>query len=305
MPVLLSRYGLLKTRLDRFTRMLRGVQTCDVRALHRARVASRRLREVLPVLQLEPSVAVEIVRRSRKVTRRLGHVRELDVLLLLIDDLQRSERYDRESLDRVSAMLTEERDEARRQLTAKLPTGELNRLVTKLQKVATSLAKSDRTAAESRTATRALRWAVDARVERRAHALRAAIERAGALHLPDRLHAVRIALKKFRYALELAGELRDDPNIVARLKTFKRNQDLLGRWHDRQVLIDRVRHAQASLTPPSVSSWSRLDTVVMGLENECRRLHGRYLREAAALLAVSDGVGSPSPRELALKRSHR
>src|SRR5262249_35614462 len=272
MPVSLSRYGLLKKRLDRFTRMIQGIQTCDERPLHRTRVASRRLREVLPVLQLEASVAAELARRLRKVTRRLGHVRELDVLLLLIEDLGTSGRYDRESLGRVGAMLTEKRDEARGRLTAKMSAGELNHLAGKLEKVSAGLAKSDRTGAESRTDTRTLRWAVDARVQRRASELRAAVERAGALHLPDRLHAVRIALKKFRYAVELAGELREDPNIVAQLKTLKQNQDLLGRWHDRQVLIERVRHAQAALTPPSVSSWSRLDTVVMGLENECRRL---------------------------------
>jgi CHAD domain-containing protein len=285
--------------------MIQGIQTCDARALHRTRVASRRLREVLPVLQLEASVAVELARRLRKVTRRLGHARELDVLLLLIDDLQRSGRYDRESLDRLAAMLTEKRDDARGRLTAKMPAGELNRLASKLEKVAAGLAKSDRAAAESRTAARTLRWAVDARVHRRASELRAAIERAGALHFPDRLHAVRIALKKFRYAVELAGELREDPHIAAQLKTLKRNQDLLGRWHDRQVLIERVRHAQAALTPPSVSAWSRLDTVVTGLENECRRLHGRYLREGTALLAVCDRVGAGASRELALKRSHR
>jgi CHAD domain-containing protein len=305
MPVSISRYGLLKKRLDRFTRMLHGVKNCDVRALHRMRVASRRLREVLPVLQLEARLAHELGRRLRKVTRRLGHVRELDVLLLLIDDLQKSGRYDQESLELVAAMLTEEHHEARGRLTAKMPVGELNRLASKLDKVAKAVAHDGRTEAKGRTATRGLRWAVDARLERRASALKTAIERAGPLHLTDRLHAVRIALKKFRYAVELAGELRQDPTIAAQLKTLKRNQDLLGRWHDRQVLIDRVRQAQASLTPPSVASWSRLDTIVMGLESDCRRLHGRYLREAAALVAACDRVRSLPSRDLDLQRRRR
>ena len=46
-------YELLHKRLERFTRMLQALGEGDVRALHRARVASRRLREMLPVLQLD------------------------------------------------------------------------------------------------------------------------------------------------------------------------------------------------------------------------------------------------------------
>ena len=46
-------------------------------------------------------------------------------------------------------------------------------------------------------------WAVEARVARRAAALKHAIDEAGSVYLPERLHAVRIALKKLRYGLEL------------------------------------------------------------------------------------------------------
>ena len=50
--------------------MLHGVEGGDVRALHRTRVASRRLREVLPVLQLDPDMAHKLGRRLRKITQR-------------------------------------------------------------------------------------------------------------------------------------------------------------------------------------------------------------------------------------------
>ena len=50
--------------------MLQGVEDGDVDALHRARVASRRLREVLPVLQLDSDVARKLNRRLRKITDR-------------------------------------------------------------------------------------------------------------------------------------------------------------------------------------------------------------------------------------------
>ena len=42
---------------------------------------------------------------------------------------------------------------------------------------------------------------------RRAVALQATMENAGGIYLPDRLHQVRIAVKKLRYVLEIAREL--------------------------------------------------------------------------------------------------
>ena len=72
------------------------------------------------------------------------------------------------------------------------------------------------------------------------------------------------------------------------LRTLKRGQDLLGRLHDVQVLIDRVRQLQAALTPPDIAVWCELDALVPSLEDECRRLHARYMRGRAALLAICD-----------------
>jgi len=50
--------------------MLQGVKDGDVDALHRTRVASRRLREVLPVLQLDPDVARKLNRPVKLVATR-------------------------------------------------------------------------------------------------------------------------------------------------------------------------------------------------------------------------------------------
>ncbi len=98
MPASTQRYDLLHKRLDRFTQMLQGLDEGDVRALHQTRVASRRLREILPVLQVDPEVASRLGRRLRKVTQRLGAVRELDVLSLLIEELSASGRYDQQAM---------------------------------------------------------------------------------------------------------------------------------------------------------------------------------------------------------------
>ena len=70
--------------------------------------------------------------------------------------------------------------------------------------------------------------------------------------------------------------------------------------HDLQVLIDRVRQLQASLTPPSVAVWRDLDALMQMLEDDCRRLHARYMRlrddlaEIAARLGAEHAPARPS-----------
>lgn len=295
MPVLLTRYELLERRLGRFTRMLHGLDDSDIRALHRTRVASRRLRELLPVLQLQGKVTAELARRLQKITQRLGKIRELDVLLLLIESLRATGRHDVESLALVSTAIARERVEARKRLEARLPLRELRRVGAKLGKIGAAFKSDDQGALLRRAPQRALRWAVDARIERRGEALKSAIEHAGAVYLPERLHAVRIALKKFRYAVELGDEIAADGKLTAPLRLLKRHQDLLGRWHDRQVLIDRVRQVQASLMPPKVAAWRGLDQLVNALENDCRGLHARYVRQGGALAEVCHRLTVRSP----------
>jgi CHAD domain-containing protein len=285
MPVSATRSELLKKRLDRFTRVLGDVEPGDMPALHHARVASRRLRELVPVLQLENGVARKLIRRLRKVTERLGTVRELDVLVVLIDELHGGRRRGTGALARVGVQMVQARDEARERLLAHLPVAEMSRLARKLDRVAGDLRKAE--GASSKATARSWRWAIDARVARRASRLSAAMDEAGALYLPERLHVVRIAVKKLRYAVEVATEAAGAQD-GADLRALKRGQDLLGRMHDLQILIDRVRHAQALLTPPSVTVWRDFDALIGSVEDECRRLHARYMRMRGALEVIAE-----------------
>ena len=262
--------------------MLQGVEDGDANALHRTRVASRRLREVLPVLQLDQDVAHKLSRRLRKITNRLGTVREFDVLLGVLDDLKKTGRYPKTALPRVAAHIGENRTHARDRLLEKIDMGELRRVAAKLEKVARTLEDSS---AGRITTRRSWRWAIDARVARRAATLAAAVGDAGAVYLSERLHAVRIAVKKLRYALELAADA-DNLKTTPDLKQLRRVQDVLGRLHDLQVLVDRAREVQASLTPPDFSARRDLDAFVVALEEDCRRLHGRYMQGREALLAL-------------------
>lgn len=285
MPVSTTRSELLGKRLDRFTRVLQGLGEGDVPSLHQARVASRRLRELMPILQLEGPLARKLTRRLRKITGRLGAVRELDVLVLLIDEMHVSRRPGSGALGRVGVAISKARDEARKKLFAHIPIAELTRLARKLGRVAADLQETE--ASSSKASARSWRWAIDARVSRRASDLSGAIADAGALYLPERLHAVRIAVKKLRYTVELAAEA-SSARRGADLRVLTRGQDLLGRMHDLQVLLDRVRQTQASLAPPSVTVWRELDIVILSIEDDCRRHHARYMGMRAALDALAE-----------------
>ena len=292
MPLLPARSELLRKRIDSFTRALRRADRGDVGALHRARVASRRLRELLPVLQLDHGTTGKLSRRLRKVTDRLGAVRELDVLLQLIDELHVSRRARSAGLARIGIVVAQGRDDARKRLSRRLPIKEMRRVVTKLDGIANELAARE----ESRAAnwSRRWRWAIDARVARRASRLAAALDATGSVYLPERLHAVRIALKKLRYAMELSSDVADLKR-AAEMRALKRGQNVLGRMHDLQLLIERVRREQASLAPPNVAIWRDLAALVVSLEDDCRRLHARFMRAREGLTAVAAKAARDQP----------
>jgi CHAD domain-containing protein len=146
------------------------------------------------------------------------------------------------------------------------------------------------------------------RVFRRAEHLRGAMENAAGIYLPDRLHEVRIAVKKLRYAIEVARQIggtrasrsrtpsRSLRSVNGQLAALKRAQDLLGRMHDLEVLIARTRAVQASPQPPNLRVSGDLDQLVRRLETECRLLHGRYMAQRAQLVEICDRIDARAAR---------
>jgi CHAD domain-containing protein len=175
----------------------------------------------------------------------------------------------------------------------------MRRLAQKLERIVEHLRHAEEES--SRTAARNWRWAVDAQVAGRASRLSLAMADAGAMYLPERLHTVRIAVKKLRYAFELATDLAGEKS-GAELRVLKRAQDGLGRMHDLQILIDRVREVQAALAPPNVTVWRDLDALGVTLEDDCRVLHARYMRLRDDIAAIADRL-SARPQAMATPRA--
>src|SRR5262249_54736980 len=127
-------YDAFRKRLDAFAEQLPGIEEDRVDALHGARVATRRLREIVPLLQLERSVTRKLGRRMKKVTHTLGAVRELDVLCALVAELARAHRSTPAALNVVLAAIEEARDQARKRLMARSVPTKMKRLAARLER---------------------------------------------------------------------------------------------------------------------------------------------------------------------------
>jgi CHAD domain-containing protein len=272
---------LIRQRLAALSRTLPGARKGDVLAVHQARVATRRIREALPLVA--HGRAGKLLQKSvRRLTRALGPVRELDVALLNLDQLRTSGDVPEAAIARLRQLITEERRRVGAELVRRISQYD----VSKLQKKAVEAAYRGPTRGGARDPRRA---AAMGRAARRAVALRAAMDNAAGIYLPDRLHEVRIAVKKLRYALEIARDLRGS-HANARIRTLKRVQNLLGRMHDLEMLIARTRAIQSRAGAPNLKLSADLDGLVRRLENECRRLHVRYMNERKALRRICDHV---------------
>jgi CHAD domain-containing protein len=272
---------LIRHRLQALEKNLPAAARGNVEALHQARVASRRFREALPLVA-PASRARRLDRQMRKITRALGPVRDLDVALQMLDEIERSGETSRSAISRLRQAVARERllllDNMKRRLD--------DMDLVKLRKRALNATRKGSSAGASRRDPKRLGRARE-RAARRAERLRGAIETATGIYLPDRLHEVRIAVKKLRYAMELARELSGS-RAMAKLRTLRNTQDLLGRMHDLEILIARTRAVQGAPGAPNLKISGELDRVVRRLENECRQLHGQYMTARHTLLAICE-----------------
>src|SRR5688500_19803635 len=134
--------SLLQTRARALRRYLPAAVAGDDRGVHQARVASRRLREAVPVLAsgLKHSKSRKAGRKIRRLTRALGSVRELDVTLHLIDELAASDGLSRPALQDVRLHVMEERDRLRETMLKDLSDVNAEQLNRRLVSVAEAVA---------------------------------------------------------------------------------------------------------------------------------------------------------------------
>ena len=275
---------LIRQRLRALARSLPAARKGEPSAIHQARVATRRLREAIPVVSASAE-GRKLERVVRRLTQSLGPVRELDVALLMLEEFSSAPDVPRAGVSCLQQVVREERRRLHADMAKAVDRCNLPRLTRKA--VAAAKKRDERAGPGARARDPERLAAARARAARRAERLAATIENAAGIYLPDRLHDVRIAVKKFRYAMEIARELSGS-RATARILTLKKAQDLLGRMHDLEVLIARIRAVQGSPNAPSLRLSADLDRLVRRLETECRQLHGHYIALRPALLSICD-----------------
>jgi len=285
-------FALALTRHSRtLVHRLPGAFAGRTKAVHRARVTSRRLREVLATIAAAwPDLRAERVRKEvRRVTRALGPLREIDVAIHEFDRRPGREQWSPDSIAVVRARLERQRER-------------------RAAKVAAKGAKYDRAHLRDRCRDLASRlsavrgdapwWhALTTRVVRRAAGVRVAAAACGTLYAPEPLHALRIAIKKLRYALELVPDL--GPDLRRALLVLKRAQRGFGQLHDVQMLLAEVRSVDAGRRTGQGAHG--VDEIVDALDLECREIHAKLLTVIPAVSSRADEIA----REVGARRRRR
>ena len=271
-------------RAQALARGLRQTLAGEVEPLHQCRVATRRLRELLPLCEAEyPGRAViRARRRIRRLGRALGPVRELDVAYGLVEELEQAGMVRPAGAARLRRRIHEERGRHRARMLVRLSRPVLAKLTRDVADVQRAIG--------TREATDGWALVLATRIDRRGERLRETVSRAGAMYVSERVHASRIAAKQLRYALELAVETgaagTQEEAVSKAIRRLKQSQDALGRLHDLEILQELIR----SIDPPDAvgEPWLRqLDMFDRELTVECRRLHGAFVAARRALLEVS------------------
>ena len=252
-----------------------------VEPLHQVRVATRRLRELAPLLaaELGDTGTKKIMVRLRDLGQALGPVRELDVSLDLLGKLSRDGATPEDAAVRLWQHLSDLREGYRARLLHSVDPHRAVKLGRRMMALNDDLRTHN---------TGAWRRALSLRMSRRAKRLHELVEAAGALYVPDRVHAVRIACKKLRYSFELAAEAGATRKRVP-ARQLKAVQDTLGRLHDIEVLTQFMQEQPLPL-PPAPPWVIHLDEFRYRLETESRGLHSDFIVARRQIVRAGDSA---------------
>jgi CHAD domain-containing protein len=234
-----------KVLLDQFVKMLHHENGSrsgeDIEDVHDMRVATRRMRSALRLLEdyYKPKLVRVYRRQLRKIARALGAVRDLDVLIADVKQFQTTlGDTQKADIQVVIDRLDEERTHLRNDLVRVLDKGDYRRFV---EDFSDFLTKSGAGAKNPNG---------DVQPSQVRHVLPALLySHVGAVRAYDAvlenaddttLHALRIEFKRLRYAVSLFADVLG--NLKDFVKEVKAMQDHLGRMQD-------IVTAQAVLNP--------------------------------------------------------
>lgn len=242
----------------------------DIEAVHDMRVATRRMRSAFRLLEnfYKPGTIRPLVENLKGLARKLGAVRDLDVLL---EDLQKAVASDQqEILQPVLDHLDKKRRKARKKLIALLDSKDFQDFVANYTHFLTTSGLGAKAIDDQTVVPYQVRHVLPGLLYDHLAAVRAydtVIETADAATL----HALRIEFKRLRYAVsfftDVLGNSGDD--FISEIKTI---QDHLGRMNDIQVAQEQL----TTLLEDEELDASLLDTYLSQLKAEHEQLTGAF-----------------------------
>lgn len=277
----LSLHRSLEARSTRLDELTAGPEWwLDATALHDVRVAIRRLRAVVELLDPETYPRLKAAGRALKAfTSLLGPRRELDVFRSLLEDLRSQAAFDlqRATSEHLMAGLDRRRAKAARGLAGEL--GKVDPQDWKRLLSVESLPSPFHAPPGRDAAWDILRASLEPALE----ALRD-LDRSEDV---DALHAARVKLKRARYRAEILAAVFPcpAPPFLARLKAL---QDALGDHHDMALLEAFLWERQSALAAEGLQTLASSLLELVGMAAEGRHRAFRALVEA--LKAVEPGA---------------
>ncbi|HZS45709.1 MAG TPA: CHAD domain-containing protein [Blastocatellia bacterium] len=261
-------YQLLLDRVERFSSMaLQVLRDGDSDAIHHMRVYSRRVQSALEVLPKELDVRTRPLRRQlSRIRRSLNKVRDFDVFLKIVKKRPATAK-NKEAYDLLCDHFSKERERVLERMRERLENLGVREFPSKFISAITDPDSSlivDGTSLRVELASvarddKAFERAIE-NIEEHWRTVRGFISNASTFSESERLHALRIAIKRLRYIVELAAQMSDvrARTAISRLKSL---QASIGEWHDLEVLETRI-----------IKIIARPDFIANELDN-CRVLH--------------------------------
>lgn len=260
-------------------------------AVHDSRVAIRRLREPLALIRAaHANDHLEVLDgRLDKAFKGLGQVRDADIAQQLVKHIEGRFSLAPTVIAHLRATISRDQADGRRRLIKLLESTD-----------AASLGESFKAARHGEWswfwARTHWREQLARHVHDRVSDVVRALEHGGGVYFPNRSHRARVAIKRLRYALELAGALgvetgANDPGAL------RKAQNALGKAHDRDVLLQRID----TLAEDEDAMPKREVTLTeQFLTAEIDEQHRKYVRLRPDILELCSALHRP-PRRLPVR----
>ncbi|HXE89631.1 MAG TPA: CHAD domain-containing protein [Terriglobales bacterium] len=233
MPVDYERSRLLFRRLSRLVGRAR--KKPQVETVHQIRTTARRLEALLEAHAEHTGTAhTKLAKRLRRLRRRAGRVRDLDVQMAAL----RTVKIGRDAARKTQLMdyLAAERARRERKLVAALDDDSLRKLRRQLRRAQAEVAPMENPGPAGDSPVRPRHRSPLEPLPMALRAFARLVRETGPLTEAN-LHEFRTRGKRVRYLAEMAG---DDPDAKRVVKELKRMQDAIGEWHDWLVLTRKA-----------------------------------------------------------------